>query len=118
MERSAAAVTATYTLHLPPGVDHPLPLTPSAHHNFLLSSSDSPQGSDPASSGGDLNEIKTYYTKLRNAISDARAKLGEELTAWRDAVAGEEARKEKSVKIMKEEEEGESGEEEKGEEGA
>jgi len=107
MARSpTAAVTATYTLHLPPGVDHPSLLTPSANHTFRLSPPNSPQ-SDPTPSTAETGELQTYYAELRRAISDARTKLGEELTAWRDAVGSEEVGKERAVKAVSEDEESE-----------
>ncbi|KIM69974.1 hypothetical protein SCLCIDRAFT_1207233 [Scleroderma citrinum Foug A] len=99
-----AAVTATYILHLPPGVDHPSPLTPSANHTFPLSPPNSPQPHDPTPNTAETGELHAYYKKLRSAISDARMKLGDELTAWRDAVGSGEVGKEKAVKTVNEEE--------------
>jgi len=48
-----------------------------------------PVSADPASSG-----VKEYYTSLRVAIEDARQLLGDDLTAWRDAVGKKELSKE------------------------
>ncbi|KAG6874664.1 hypothetical protein C0993_012672, partial [Termitomyces sp. T159_Od127] len=39
-------------------------------------------------------ELETYYSALRVAIAEARDQLGNELTAWRDAVGKAESSKE------------------------
>ncbi|KAL4070415.1 hypothetical protein J3A83DRAFT_4243103 [Scleroderma citrinum] len=96
------AVTATYTLHLPLRVDYPSPLTPSTTHTFPLSPPNSSHGPDSTQSFSVLQE---YYTKLRGALLDARVKLGEELTVWRDIVGSEEVGKERGVRIVKDAEE-------------
>ncbi|EPQ60087.1 hypothetical protein GLOTRDRAFT_13446, partial [Gloeophyllum trabeum ATCC 11539] len=59
-------------------------------------------------SGGDQKE---YYESLRSAINEAKSKLGEELTAWRDAVGNKEQGKEKTVPMKSEDDEDESDEE-------
>ncbi|KAL0952043.1 hypothetical protein HGRIS_008685 [Hohenbuehelia grisea] len=53
------------------------------------------------------NDSQGYYTALRAAVEDARNRLGDDLTAWRDAVGKKELSKEtkKSMKYGVEDEE-------------
>lgn len=100
-------VTASYTLQLPAETEHPPSLTPTVTHTF-------PLGDSSSSSASDLDpaDVREYYAGLRTAIAATRLKLGEELTAWRDAVGNKEAGKERKFKAAKEEEEGEEDEDE------
>ncbi|KAH9926403.1 uncharacterized protein B0H18DRAFT_1005917 [Fomitopsis serialis] len=52
---------------------------------------------------------KDYYESLRKAVAEAKSVLGEELTAWRDAVGTREQTKES--KLPKKDEEDEEDEE-------
>jgi hypothetical protein len=47
---------------------------------------------------------KDYYAGLRSAIIEAKKQMGDELTAWRDAVGKAEDGKEANVKVVKNEE--------------
>lgn len=49
--------------------------------------------------------IRNYYEALRKLIAAAKEKLGEELTAWRDAVGNAEVGKEKAAKAARAEDE-------------
>jgi hypothetical protein len=60
---------------------------------------------------GPKSGCSAYYAALRDALAAARAKTGDELTAWRDAVGSRELRKEPRLP-KKDEEEGEEEEEE------
>ncbi|KAI6120916.1 hypothetical protein EDD16DRAFT_1573569 [Pisolithus croceorrhizus] len=97
-------VTASYTLRLPAGTEHPPSLTPTVTHTFPLGNSSSlgTLDLDPSTASADVRE---YYDSVRAAIAAARIKLGEELTAWRDAVGNGEAGKERKLKAAKEEDE-------------
>ncbi len=57
---------------------------------------------------------KAYYEGLRTAVLEAKGALGEQLTAWRDAVGKREEKKEAA--IPKKSEEGEDEDEEELEE--
>ncbi|KZT27518.1 hypothetical protein NEOLEDRAFT_1130487 [Neolentinus lepideus HHB14362 ss-1] len=73
-------IAITYDLHLHEGVTTKA-LSANKTHEF------------PVSSG----EGKDYYNSLQTAVNEAKAKLGEELTAWRDIVGDKEQGKEKNV---------------------
>ncbi|KAH7886344.1 hypothetical protein F5I97DRAFT_1255096 [Phlebopus sp. FC_14] len=98
------AVTATYTLSPPEGVDVPQSLTPIASHSCPVETTKELNGSGSS-------DATEYYSALRKSIAAAREKLGEELTAWRDAVGNAELAKEKMVKSEQAEEEEEEQEE-------
>ncbi|TFY52176.1 hypothetical protein EVG20_g10672 [Dentipellis fragilis] len=53
-----------------------------------------------------------YYDELRLAIADVKAKTGDELTVWRDAVGNRELNKEPKSAKNDEDDEEEEGEEE------
>ncbi|THV03015.1 hypothetical protein K435DRAFT_775184 [Dendrothele bispora CBS 962.96] len=55
---------------------------------------------------------EVYYGKLHDAIEDARNKIGEDLTVWRDAVGKGELGKETKKTLNETEEEEEEEEEE------
>ncbi|KAF9820778.1 hypothetical protein IEO21_01221 [Rhodonia placenta] len=87
-----AVIEVTYDLHPPEGT--PLSgLEPTKTHQFALSSS--------------TTNAKDYYGALRAAVLDAKTTLGEELTAWRDAVGTREQGKESKKQTQGEEEEDE-----------
>lgn len=93
-----STVTVTYELHPPSNVTAP-GLTPATTHDFDV---------PVLPSTADANQ--DYYTALRKSLGDAKAKLGEELTAWRDAVGKEDVGTQKSVQKKGEEESEEEGE--------
>ena len=57
------------------------------------------------------NANKRYYDGLRTAIAQAKDSVGEELTAWRDAVGTLEQAKEPKISMTEEDEEDEEDEE-------
>jgi hypothetical protein len=74
------SISVGYELKPPTAIDS-LNLTPSKTQEFQVK--------------GNVSEgQKKYYEGLRAAISEARNSLGEELTAWRDAVGNAEQTKE------------------------
>ena len=91
----AHSITVQYDLH-PPQDTPASNLSSSKHHDFPLSNSGTP---------------KQYYEGLRQAIAQAKSTLGEELTAWRDAVGDREQVKE-TESAKKDEDEEEEEEEE------
>ncbi|KAG2069468.1 hypothetical protein BDR04DRAFT_1101566 [Suillus decipiens] len=93
-------LTVTYKIVPPPSVVAPSSLSQETTHRFPIISLP-----DLESKDGTDSELKRYYTSLRTSIAEARTKLGEELTAWRDAVGNAELGKEKSVKAEAEDEE-------------
>lgn len=104
MSVQSRELTVTYRIVPPQSTVTPQSLSPETTHRF-------PIASPPENSKGD-SELKEYYTSLRSSIAEARKKLGEELTAWRDAVGNSELGKEKSAKSEVDDE----GEEENAEE--
>jgi hypothetical protein len=96
------SVTFTYELNPPVEVTAP-GLNASAKHDFPIAAS--PQTTDA---------YVSYYTALRTTVAEARAKLGEELTIWRDAVGKKETEKEKAkpAKPTEDDEDTEEGDEE------
>ncbi|KAI0652617.1 hypothetical protein C8Q79DRAFT_111527 [Trametes meyenii] len=61
----------------------------------------------PVAGTGEAIRQRTYYEGLRVAILQAKNTLGEELTAWRDAVGKREDTKEAKVPKKSEEDEDE-----------
>jgi hypothetical protein len=96
-----ASVRISYSLNPPAGVSAP-GLDSSGQHKLLVST--------PFSHDADAQAA--YYTALRSTIAEARAKLGDDLTAWRDAVGKKEVEKEKAQQIKAAEENEEEEEEE------
>ncbi|PCH34422.1 hypothetical protein WOLCODRAFT_61079, partial [Wolfiporia cocos MD-104 SS10] len=96
----APALTVTYELHPPPNAIECV-LPPKQSHDFPVSPTE---------------DAKAYYEALRLSIAQAKTKLGEELTIWRDAVGSREQAKESTVPKKEEEDEGEDEDEEGGEE--
>ena len=72
-------ITITYELHPPSGIE-PNGLSSSKIHEFSVASE--------GSSGS------KYYDALRQSVVQAKTTLGEELTAWKDAVGTKELTKE------------------------
>ncbi|KAI6031244.1 hypothetical protein PISMIDRAFT_671953, partial [Pisolithus microcarpus 441] len=93
-------VSASYTLQLPAGTEHPPSLTPTVTHTFSIGNGSSHGALDSDSSA----DVREYYDGVRAAIAAARLKLGEELTAWRDAVSSWEVGRERKLKAEKDEE--------------
>jgi len=83
----APSLTISYDLH-PPNTSAPN-LTATKSHKIPVRSAAEGQ--------------KGYYEALRGSIGEAKAILGEELTAWRDAVGNGEQSKE-SKKVVREDE--------------
>ncbi|OAX39660.1 hypothetical protein K503DRAFT_855881 [Rhizopogon vinicolor AM-OR11-026] len=102
MNVQSRELTVTYKIVPPPSTVAPQSLSQETTHRFTVEG-------QPEDSKGD-SELK-YYALLRSSIAEARIKLGEELTAWRDAVGNAELVKEKSVKAEVEDEEEENAEE-------
>ncbi|KAI5998159.1 hypothetical protein EDD15DRAFT_2162287 [Pisolithus albus] len=102
-------VTASYTLQLPAGIEYPPSLTPTVTHTFPLDNGSSHDALDSDSSMASA-DVREYYDGVRAAIAAARLKLGEELTAWRDAASNWEGGKERKLKVAKDEEDEEEGE--------
>ncbi|TFK56437.1 hypothetical protein OE88DRAFT_1649719 [Heliocybe sulcata] len=81
--------TVTYDLH-PPEDTAASDLTRTKTHEFAVASGE---------------QLKDYYDSLEKVVKEAKAKLGEELTAWRDAVGNKEQGKEKNVPLKNEDDE-------------
>jgi len=90
MNVQSRELTVTYNIVPPSSTVAPQSLLQETTHRFpIVGLSEEAKGD---------SEEKRYYVSLRSSIAEARAKLGEELTAWRDAVGNAELGKEKSVK--------------------
>lgn len=85
-------LTISYALSPPEGTNSPPSLAPNGAHTFAVEA-------DKTANVGE------YYEAVRKSIAAAREKVGEELTAWRDAVGNAEAGKEKAAKAARAEEE-------------
>ncbi|KAI0728404.1 hypothetical protein C8Q72DRAFT_994748 [Fomitopsis betulina] len=92
-----SALTITYELH-------PTPDTPSEGLQKERTHTFSVEGGKKG---------KAYYESLRKAVAEAKTVMGEELTAWRDAVGTTEQTKES--KLSKKSDEDEEGEDEQDE---
>ncbi|KAI0354724.1 hypothetical protein OH77DRAFT_1504730 [Trametes cingulata] len=95
------AVSITYELNPPSDTPAPEYLNTKKTHEFPVANTDA-------------SSQKAYYEGLRAAVLQAKSTLGEELTAWRDAVGRREDSKE--AKIPKKSEEDEDDDEEAEEE--
>lgn len=93
MDVQSRELIATYKIVPPPSTVTPPSLSQETTHRFPIVSL-----LDLGSKEDTDSELKRYYASLRAWIAEARTKLGEELTAWRDAVGNAELGKEKSVK--------------------
>lgn len=91
-----SAVSVSYTLRPPPNTANPPSLQPETAHVFPL------EAADKAGQAA-------YYRGLSAAVLAAKAAVGDELTAWRDAVGSGESSKEAVVK-KDADEDGEDGE--------
>jgi hypothetical protein len=92
MDAQSGELTATYKIVPPPSTVAPPSLSQETIHKFPIISLPGLESKE------DTDSLKRYYTSLRASIAEARTKLGQELTAWRDAVGNAELGKEKSVK--------------------
>ncbi|KAG9007787.1 hypothetical protein FRB94_001689 [Tulasnella sp. JGI-2019a] len=85
-----------YNFSLPPSTSTPTSLSPVGSYTFRVHTSASSSSS------------QQYYDSLRESIKTARAKTGDDLTVWRDAVGVGEKAKEvliKEHKVVAEDEE-------------
>ncbi|EGN93710.1 hypothetical protein SERLA73DRAFT_189444 [Serpula lacrymans var. lacrymans S7.3] len=105
MSSTPKNLTITYALHPPPSVPSPRDLSPCATRSFPLSFPTESQSSPAAFNA------KLYYESLVSSIAEARVKIGEDLTAWRDAVGTIEADAEKEALARRKEEDGEDDDE-------
>jgi hypothetical protein len=85
-------LTVSYALSPPEGTNSPPSLALNGVHTFAVEA-------DKTANVGE------YYDALQKSIVAAREKLGEELTAWRDAVGNAEVGKEKAAKATRAEDE-------------
>lgn len=92
MDVQSRELTVTYKIVPPPSMVAPSSLSQETTHRFPIVPLPGLESKE------DTDSLKRYYTSLRASITEARTKLGEELTAWRDAVGNAELGKEKSVK--------------------
>lgn len=90
-------IIITYDLH-PPADTPAHGLEARKTHNFAVNTGE--------------GSLKAYYAGVRDAISQGKEVIGEELTAWRDAVGSREQTKESKVAKMEQDEEDEEDEEE------
>ena len=93
-----AALSIEYHLNPPPETPTPASLSPSQDIRYPISE-------DPAAGH------KAYYEKLRAEVLQAKSTLGEQLTAWRDAVGKREDKKEAKIPQHEDEDEEEDEEE-------
>ncbi|KAK7064326.1 hypothetical protein R3P38DRAFT_2823782 [Favolaschia claudopus] len=87
------SIIVEYTINPPPSTEQTYGLLPSKKHDFEIKGS-------PAESGQ-----SEHYKSLRESIAQARQQIGEELTAWRDAVGKAELNKEATKPNADDEEE-------------
>ncbi|KAI0370001.1 hypothetical protein BV20DRAFT_966982 [Pilatotrama ljubarskyi] len=80
----APAISITYELSPPSDTPAPENLTSKKTHEFPVTNAD-------------VGSQKAYYEGLRAAVLQAKSTLGEELTAWRDAVGRREDNKEAKI---------------------
>ncbi|KAM5539932.1 hypothetical protein V8D89_006435 [Ganoderma adspersum] len=90
-------ISITYNLNPPSDTTAPADLTPKTTLQCPVSENPESQ--------------KAYYQDLRSAILEAKGSLGEQLTAWRDAVGKREEKKEATIPKKSEEDEDEDEEE-------
>lgn len=95
-------ITIHYALQPPSGTPHPPSLKPETTLTFDVPIQAQNQ---------DQSE---YYSKLRETVSEAKERLGEELTAWRDAVGTREGARETVSRKKRDVDEGD-GEDDEGE---
>ena len=90
-------ISITYSLNPPSDTTVPADLTPKTTLQYPVSENPESQ--------------KAYYQDLRTAVLEAKSALGEQLTAWRDAVGKREEKKEATIPKKSEEDEEEDEEE-------
>ncbi|KAH8119791.1 hypothetical protein DFH11DRAFT_7574 [Phellopilus nigrolimitatus] len=83
------SLSVSYDLHPPAAAAASVIIQPSKTHAF------------PVPSGGAQQE---FYNSLRDAVVAAKAQIGDELTAWRDAVGTSENAKEPKKRTKAEDE--------------
>ena len=91
------AISITYELNPPSDTTTPAGLTPKTTLQYPVPESAESQ--------------KAYYANLRSAVQQAKSTLGEQLTAWRDAVGKREDKKEATIPKKSEDDEDEEEEE-------
>ncbi|KDQ15636.1 hypothetical protein BOTBODRAFT_173727 [Botryobasidium botryosum FD-172 SS1] len=107
---SQPAITISYAYNLPAGI------TPPKSGDKDLPSSGTntfPIPVAPSESGASAVTSTAYYAAALEAVRESRRQMGEEMTAWRDAVGDKEKNKEKeaaSAKAAEEDEEDENDE--------
>ena len=77
----SATVKASYSLHPPAGTAN-VAQRPTNSFNVDVEKS---------------QDMRSYYANLRDAVMAAKSQLGQELTAWRDAVGTSENSKEAKI---------------------
>ena len=87
----SSAIKIQYSLNLPEGINTEDKPTSKTHQLKI----DTAIINNPSSNGDSTKETKKsyYYDALRNALEEARNKIGDELTVWRDCVGKKEPRK-------------------------
>ncbi|KIY71398.1 hypothetical protein CYLTODRAFT_418935 [Cylindrobasidium torrendii FP15055 ss-10] len=82
----SAQVIVSYDLNPPESIDTDLHESKSASFSVSIAKQKGAADNNADAAGGQ----RAYYAALRNTIHMAKAQLGEELTAWRDAVGDAE----------------------------
>ncbi|KAI0326758.1 hypothetical protein GY45DRAFT_1328519 [Cubamyces sp. BRFM 1775] len=95
----APVVSVTYELKPPSDTPSPTHLSATKTHEVAIANTDA-------------SNQKAYYEGLRAAVLQAKSILGEELTAWRDAVGRREDNKEAKIPKKSEGDEDEEEDEE------
>ena len=101
MSLTATHRTITISYNLRPPADTQTPKNPADSSKELTVSNSITTPVDAAGSSA-----KEYYQSLHSAVEKARFDVGEELTAWRDAVGKGELGKESKISDEEEEESG------------
>ena len=94
----APVVSVTYELKPPSDTPIPTHLNVTKTHEVPIANAD-------------VSNQKSYYEGLRTAVLQVKSTLGEELTAWRDAVGKREDNKEARIPKKSEGDEDEEDEE-------
>ena len=99
-----STISISYDLHPPSGIDKTASGLSTSRKIEVQVKADASQ------------DLESYYSALHNAIEEARTKVGQDLTEWRDAVGKDEASKEPKKTAKDEAEDDAEEEEEEGEE--
>ncbi|KIK65738.1 hypothetical protein GYMLUDRAFT_94352 [Collybiopsis luxurians FD-317 M1] len=102
----SSSVIMTYTVHPPEGTTLPKDVPTSKTLEIPVN------GSVEIGNGPASGKSSAYYKALHDALADARNKIGEDLTTWRDAVGKLELNKETKRGVKAEDEDEEEEEEE------